>query len=516
MADTYQLKAIISAVDRVSPVLKQLNAMTASTRKHLSDLGRATRNLAGQVGLPVAAIAGLGAATAMEGIRRSISGFAALGDEVVKTSQRLGISTDEYQRIKYIAGQSGVSVEGLSTSMGKLNKNLGEAAAGKNANLAALLARAGISIRGANGEIRNATDLLPQLATLFERNKNAAVQARMGNALFGKSWAELAPLLQGGAAGVAELNERYKRLGLTMDRDALKAGEAFGDQLEDLKLVMGSLGMAIGAKLVGPLTPMLERLTMWAAANRDIIATKISTFVLDLATSLEKMDWEKFRVSVTETVKGFADFIEKIGGVTNALIGLALWMNRELIKAMVGLSAAVATLGYRLLLLATGDIAAATAGMTLFAGATDVAAASTLTLQARIATLLGTFKALSIAAAPFAVMWGVKEWAKDTSHDKERVEGLQGFGNGISGFLGNFGFNKDADIAARLAANRAGLGGGDAVPSALGAGSSASAGGKFTFEFRNAPPGFQVSTSEPNKGTKVEVDVGYRLAPGRF
>ncbi len=41
MADSYQLKAILSAVDNISPTLKRLNAMTASTRKHLADLGSA-------------------------------------------------------------------------------------------------------------------------------------------------------------------------------------------------------------------------------------------------------------------------------------------------------------------------------------------------------------------------------------------------------------------------------------------------------------------------------------------
>jgi hypothetical protein len=222
---------------------------------------------------------------------------------------------------------------------------------------------------------------------------------------------------------------------------------------------------------------------------------------------------------VTDEVKAFSGglkwLIDAVGGAQNALIGLVLYMNLPTIQAIVGLLAAVGRLTWGLIGLAWRGVSSAVTGLMGYTGAAGVASAATTTLNARVGTLLGTLGLLAAAIAPIAVMGAVTAWADDKSHDKERVEGLQGFGNGISGFLGNFGFNKDADIAARLAANRAGLGG-DAVPSALGAGSSASAGGKFTFEFRNAPPGFQVSTSEPNKGTNVEVDVGYRLAPGRF
>lgn len=65
---------------------------------------------------------------------------------------------------------------------------------------------------------------------------------------------------------------------------------------------------------------------------------------------------------------------------------------------------------------------------------------------------------LLAAAAPLAAMAFVSDWAGDTSHDQERVAGIQeGAVSPLKKFLGYLGFDKDADIEARRAKNRAGL-----------------------------------------------------------
>lgn len=81
----------------------------------------------------------------------------------------------------------------------------------------------------------------------------------------------------------------------------------------------------------------------------------------------------------------------------------------------------------------------------------------------RIAGAIGSggaglaLRAGGMAAAPLGVMWGVSEWAGDTSNDQGRVSALQGGGSTLSKWLGYLGFNKDADIEARRAKNREGL-----------------------------------------------------------
>lgn len=64
-----------------------------------------------------------------------------------------------------------------------------------------------------------------------------------------------------------------------------------------------------------------------------------------------------------------------------------------------------------------------------------------------------------LAALPLAAMYGVANWAGDTSNDAGRVNAIGGVSSSLKRVLGVFGFNKDADIAARLERNRAELNG---------------------------------------------------------
>lgn len=374
--DNWQLKAVLSAVDRMSPVLKQVAAQAKTTRKYLSDVASSAMHTAGAIGLPIGLIGGALSALSVAGAKRAVMAIAELGDVTVKSAQRIGISTDEYQRLNYVASQSGVSAEELGSSMGRLNKSIALAVAGKNKDLAALFTRAGISMRGANGEMRSGAELLPEVADLFARNGNAATQARMGNAIFGKSWQSLAPLLQGGSDGIQQLTDRYKQLGLGMSNADLRAGEAFGDQLDDLRASTSMYANVIGAKLLPKLAPLIERVIGWSVANRDLITTKVSGFVLGMVDAMEKIDWQAMIDGVSSTIDSARSFISWIGGARNALLALVVVMNAQVIVSMATLVAALGRAGFAFLAMAARAYIASNASLLSMARIAVVAVAT--------------------------------------------------------------------------------------------------------------------------------------------
>lgn len=479
MAENWQLKAVLSAnATGMIKALKGVNVAARHARKYLLDIGGAGRNLAGQLGMPLGMIAGLTAAFSVAGLKSAVTNFAALGDEVVKSAKRIGVSTDEYQRLKYIAEQSGVSADELGSSVGRLNKNIALAAAGKNKDFASLMAHAGIALRDANGELRSGADLLPEVADLMARNKNAAVQARLGNTIFGKSWATLAPLLQEGSGGIEALTERYKLLGITVGEDALLAGEKLGDQMDDLRLVTASYGNAITQHLLPVLSPMIEDMIKWAVANREMITIEVSKFVKDLATSLREVDWKGVIQGARDFVEDVKGIIKFVGGAKNALIGLVIIMNMQTIAAFFSLASAIvraswafgafalkaipqALIALGLYTPATTAAAVATDALTVSTNAASVAAGGWLTKLSAIATTFGTIAA---AAAPLAVMYGVTEWAGDPNDMDTNLKSAsradwmgENMAAPTNDFLSMFGFDKNADIEARRAQNRAEL-----------------------------------------------------------
>jgi hypothetical protein len=373
MAENWQLKAVLSAnAAGLIKTLDSVNKATRSTRKHLADIGSGSLKLAQNLALPVGLLGGLAAGFSVAGVVQAAKNFALLGDEVAKGSQKAGVGIAEFQRWSYVAGQSGIDVGTLTGSMGKLNKQVAEAAAGKNKELAALFTKAGISMRGANGELRNSAELLPEIADLFARNTNAATQARMGNAVFGKSWQELAPLLLGGSEGINQLTQRYKELGLEVDAGAIKAGEAFGDQLDDLHQVTRSYANTVMTKLLPVLSPLLEKTIQWAVANRAVITTRITEFVSNFAAAMERVDWNAVVEGVAGFFNGLKTLVDWVGGARNALIALVVFMNASSILAFVSMAGSVLKFGVSLAGLASGALPTVLAGLKMVATAVRV------------------------------------------------------------------------------------------------------------------------------------------------
>lgn len=497
MAENWQLKAVLSAsAEGMLKTLAAVNKATKSTRKHLADVGSGSVKLAQSLALPVGLLGGLAAGFSLAGVVSAAKNFALLGDEVAKGSQRIGVSIADYQQLNYVAGQSGVSAEELGSSMGRLNKGIAQAAAGKNKDLASLFAKAGISMRDANGQLRSGADLLPEVADLFARNGNAATQARMGNAIYGKSWQALAPLLQGGSEGIKQLQERYKKLGLGISDTAIKEGEKFGDQLEDLAWATKSYGNVIMSKLLPSLGPLIEKTIWWAVANREVITTRITEFITEFSNSMAKIDWAAVVDGIGGFFNGLKSLVDWLGGARNALIALVFFMNIQTIAAFVGLIGHVFKLGLSLWGLAFTQIPAAIKGMGGLEGALYKASYGA-------GKLLGIMGQIGLVAGAGWAGWKVGELLNEYVINPA-AQLVTGDKNATLGTALYDAFNPDP-MAQMNAPTK---------PSLVGSPSKGRVDGQVNIKIDGLPPGSRVD--QLGTGTMpINLDAGYRsLATG--
>jgi hypothetical protein len=493
MADNWQLKAVLSA--SAAGLLKTLTSVdkaTRGTRKHLADIGSGSVKLAQSLALPVGLLGGLAAGLSFAGIQQGVMNFAALGDEVAKGSQKVGLSIADYQQWLYVASQSGIEAGTLTSSMGRLNKGIAEAAAGKNQGLASLFARAGIAMRGANGEVRSTAELLPEIADLFARNGNAAVQARMGNAIFGKSWQELAPLLLGGSKGIEQLQRRYKELGLEVNESAIKSGEAFGDQVDDLNAVLRSYGNTITSKLLPALGPIMERTIEWAVANRELIATNVTRFVEDFLAAMSRIDWNAVATGIGSFIEGCKSLVDWLGGTRNALIALVLFMNASAIASVLALTGSFLKMAWSLGTLAVTAIPAAVASM---GGMNAVMAATAL----NAGRLLGVMTKIGLVAGAGWAGWEVgkklNEWVLDPA-----ARLISGDKQGTLGTALYDAFNKDPMAQMNAQA---------AKPSLLGSQAKGRVDGQVNIKIDGLPQGSRVEQAGSGN-MPINLDAGYR------
>lgn len=316
--DSFQLKALLTVVDKMTPALKGIQRSVRATNKSLHDLGTSGSGLASKLGIPAALLSGASVA----GLVKSVGSFMEYGGQIDDMSKKLGVNAERLQELQYAAKLAGASPEALNTGLAKLNKGLADVAAGKDKDLAALFKKMGISIRDANGKVKTASDLIPQLADSFKKNETAALRARMAVELFGKGGQDLIPMLSEGSEKIQQLSTEARSLGIVLETsevdqfNQVKSAAELDDTFDKLKYAVRGLGMSIGAALAPTLNPILTDLIKWIQRNRELVASiaGVSLVIVGLLAAvagLREIGGALFRLipSLYGTIKAFGSLL---------------------------------------------------------------------------------------------------------------------------------------------------------------------------------------------------------------
>lgn len=187
-------------------------------------------------------------------------------DEIGKMAQKIGTTTEQLSALKYAGSLADVSMEQLSVGLKQLSKNSLATAAGSKEQVAAFKAM-GVEIRNVDGNLKSNNDLVYELADRFAQLKDGNIKTAMSMKLFGKSGADLIPLLNSGAAGLKEMREEAERLGLIIDERTAKAAEQFNDNLTRLKSSATGLSHTLAEDLLPELTRITDQLVRASQAK---------------------------------------------------------------------------------------------------------------------------------------------------------------------------------------------------------------------------------------------------------
>ena len=196
------------------------------------------------------AVAGFGAAilgsAIVGGLTSIVKKSIDAGDELFNLQAKTGIAAKQLIGIGNAAKLADVDMSTLSKGLGKLNVNLVKAAEG-NDGLAQKFKALGVNVKDANGQVVPADKALKQIADRFADMPDGAQKAAAAVALFGKSGADLIPLLNEGAA--------------SMDKFTYKVGDDFAarsDLFNDTITELGIKTQGFGLELTDALLPALQ------------------------------------------------------------------------------------------------------------------------------------------------------------------------------------------------------------------------------------------------------------------
>ena len=257
MAAPNETRIVLTAEDKTG------NAFGA-VRGKLSGLADEAKAVASGVGALGAAFGVLGGVAAGAISVSALKGAVDMLDTLDDLSEKTGIATESLAALRYAGEVVGTPIEALATGVRKLSLNMAAAAGGGKEQAAAFQA-IGVAFKNLDGSLRGSDAVLGDIASKFASFRDGPEKAALAVELFGKSGADLIPLLNKGAAGIADLRTEAERLGVVFSGDLAANAAEFNDNLKKIQLS----GQAFGATMAAEVLPTLNELARLFLESKD-------------------------------------------------------------------------------------------------------------------------------------------------------------------------------------------------------------------------------------------------------
>lgn len=244
------------------PVSELKVVIGADSGQLVAELGRADKALGKSadnfaVAMKAATVLAGAAAAAGAAMAAMVKSATDNADAMGKMAQGAGVATKEFTELVYAARLSDVSAEQLSTSLGRLNRNIADTAAGTGEAKDAFSAL-GIQVKNADGTLKNADQIMMEVAGQFAQMDDGAHKSALAIQIFGRAGAAMIPMLNAGAEGLRQMRDEANALGVTIDSKTAKAAEQFNDQLTRLGQVQQGLANSLMAELLPAMNQIVD------------------------------------------------------------------------------------------------------------------------------------------------------------------------------------------------------------------------------------------------------------------
>ncbi len=225
----------------------------------------------------------LGIGLGLHEFAEMIKGTIEAADQLGKMSQKVGVSVEALSALKYSASLSDVSLEQLGIGLEKLSKNMlstiqgtGNAqnaidALGVSAKggAAAAFSQLNINVEASKGHLKSSEQIFIEVADQFSHMRDGALKTALAMQIFGKSGAELIPLLNQGAEAIKAQRQEAERLGIVISSDMAKAAEGFNDNLKIMQSRVDGLKISLVSDMLPTLNAFSGAITESALKARN-------------------------------------------------------------------------------------------------------------------------------------------------------------------------------------------------------------------------------------------------------
>ena len=252
---------LVTEISKAKGQLEDVKEAQAKFNYETSLLGKAAtgfEKLGGGLTAAGEKLSGLStvAAGALAGLGGLAVKSASVADELITNSKITHLTTEELQRLTYATDLLDVSQETIFGSLKKLTMQMGNAAEGGKTQKV-MFKKLGVSIYDTNGKLKTSKQVFDEAIDSLGKIENTAERDALAMDLFGKSAADLNPLIEQGSNAINELSKNA--VNVIPDETIQKMGE-FDDVMQEMKAAANAAMVEFGGQIAQDLLPIIKEL----------------------------------------------------------------------------------------------------------------------------------------------------------------------------------------------------------------------------------------------------------------
>lgn len=194
--------------------------------------------------------------------------FAKTGDDVAKFARRTGVAVEAVQELSFAAQQSGADTKTLESAFRRQARAVNDLERGLSTQADAF-GKIGLSIEDLRG--LSPEEQFTLIADRLSQLEDATLKSAVAQQIFGRGGAQLIPLLDQGAAGIAALRDEARELGIVLSAEDAAAAEELTDAFGRVRSTFTALTQTIGAALAPALTTIANVTAAVVGGAREFI-----------------------------------------------------------------------------------------------------------------------------------------------------------------------------------------------------------------------------------------------------
>ena len=208
----------------------------------------------------------------IKGAFEAVAEIAEKADALNNLASVVGSTTQNLERLQFMANLADASVESMNHAMVILSRNMAEADSGGKEQIETFK-KLGISIHDANGKLRDSGELMPELIGKFSEIPSKSERIKVAQEALGRGALELLPLLNKEAEELQEIARSFDELGGAFSEEYVERSAKFADNMKLMTFSFNNMKRELSTSLIPAFSSFIEIWLNFARSNWPEIAS---------------------------------------------------------------------------------------------------------------------------------------------------------------------------------------------------------------------------------------------------